>query len=415
MNILFLHRNFPAQFRYIIQELAKNKENKVVFITNNNSRTIPGVLKIPYKLKRKVPDDCHSYLRFYEEVIIHGQSAAETAIQLKNSGFKPDIIYGHTWGQTLFMKDIFPDVPLLGYFEWFYNSTGSDMGFDGEVLSVDKLAKLRCKNAHLLIDLFTCDAGICPAKFQKKQFPKEFYEKLRVIHDGVDTDFCRPDENAVFFVKDKNLTLTSKDEVITYATRGMEAYRGFPEFMKAVEILQKRRKNLHVVIAGEDRVCYGPQLANTTYKKLMLKKLDLDLDRIHFVGYLPFERYVNLLQISSVHVYLTYPFVVSWSLLESMSCGCCVVASATEPVLEFIENNKSGLLFDFYDINEQVEKIEYALNNREKIAAIRANARKVIVENYALKDRLPEQLEYINSIIKRYKIHQTKDNKISKV
>lgn len=415
MNILFLHRNFPAQFRYLLNELVKNKENNIVFITNNDSHTLAGVQKIQYKLKREIPDNCHKYLRFYEEAIIHAQAAAEAAIQLRYSGFKPDIIYGHTWGQTLFMKDIFPDVPLLCYFEWFYNSSGADMGFDGEELSVDKLAKLRSKNAHLLIDLYTCDAGICPTNFQKKQFPKEFSDKLKVIPDGVDTDLCKPDCNTVFTVKDKNLVFTPKDEVVTYATRGFESYRGFPEFMKAVEKLQKRRKNMHVIIAGEDRVCYGPKLANTTYKKLMLQKLDLDLDRIHFVGYLPFEKYVNLLQISSAHVYLTYPFVASWSMLDAMSCACPIVASATAPVLEFMENNKSGLLFDFYNIDEQVEKIEYALNNREKMAAIRANARNVIVENYSLKKVLPKHLEYIDSIIKNYKIHQIQDTKMTKI
>lgn len=415
MNILFLHRNFPAQFKYLIQELAGNKDNQVVFITNNDSRIIPGVLKIQYKLKREVPENCHRYLRFYEETIIHAQSTAEAAIRLKNSGFIPDIIFGHTWGQTLFIKDVFPDVPLLGYFEWFYNAQGADMGFDGEILSVDKLAKLRSKNAHLLIDLYTCDAGICPTKFQKKQFPKEFEHKLKVIHDGIDTDYCHPDENAVFTIEDKNLTFTSDDEVVTYATRGMEAYRGFPEFMQAVEILQKKRKNLHVIIAGEDRVCYGPKLYNTTYKTLMLQKLDLDLNRIHFVGSLPFNKYINLLQISSAHVYLTYPFVASWSLLEAMSCASPVIASATEPVMEFIENNKSGLLFEFYDINEQVAKIEYALDNKEKMKQIRQNARNVILENYALKNTLPKQLEYIDSIIKNYKIHQMQDKKTLKI
>ncbi len=415
MNILFLHRNFPAQFRYMIKELVKNRENKIVFITNNDSHKIPGVMKIQYRLKREVPENCHRYLRFYEEAIIHAQAAAEAAIQLRNSGFVPDIIYGHTWGQTLFMKDIFPDVPLLCYFEWFYNSVGADMGFDGEVLSVDKLAKLRSKNAHLLIDLYTCDAGICPTKFQKKQFPKEFDDKLKVIYDGVDTDFCKPNENAMFKIDNKDLIFTPKDEVVTYATRGFEAYRGFPEFMQAVEKLQKRRKNLQVIIAGEDRVCYGPKLADTTYKKLMLQKLDLDLERIHFVGKLPFARYVNLLQISSAHVYLTYPFVASWSLLDAMSCACPVIVSSTEPVMEFVENNKSGLLFDFYNIDEQVEKIEYALDNKEKMAPIRANARNVIVENYSLHKTIPQHLEYIESIIKNYKIHQMKDNKLLRV
>ena len=415
MNILFLHRNFPAQFKYLVQELAGNKDNQVVFITNNEFRTLPGVLKIQYKLKREVPENCHRYLRFYEETIIHAQSTAEAVIRLKNSGFVPDIIFGHTWGQTLFMKDVYPDVPLLGYFEWFYNAQGADMGFDGEVLSVDKLAKLRSKNAHLLIDLYSCDAGLCPTKFQKKQFPKEFQYKLKVIHDGIDTDYCQPDENAEFTVKDKNLKLTANDEVVPYATRGMEAYRGFPEFMQAVEKLLKKRPNLHVVIAGEDRVCYGAKLYNTTYKTLMLQKLDLDLNRIHFVGSLPFNEYVKLLQISSAHVYLTYPFVASWSLLEAMSCACPVVASSTEPVTEFIEDNKSGLLFEFYNIDEQVAKIEYALDNRVKMTPIRQNARDVIVKNYALKDTLPKQIDYINSIIQDYKIHQMQDKNELKI
>lgn len=401
MNILFLHRNFPAQFRYIAPELASNQNNKVVFITNNDTTKMNNIVKIPYKLKREVPNNCHSYLRFYEECVNHGQAVAEAAIKLKEQGFKPDVIFGHTWGQTMFMKDIFPDVPLLCYFEWFYNSKGGDIGFDGHEPNIDNCARLRAKNAHLLIDLYSCDAGLCPTKFQLKQFPKEFHHKIKVMHDGIDTDFCAPDENVKFTIKDKNITFTRKDEVITYATRGMEAYRGFPEFMQAVEILLKKRPNLQIIIGGEDRVCYGAQLINTTYKKMMLEKLDLDLNRIHFVGSLLFNEYVKLLQVSSAHVYLTYPFVASWSLLDSMSCACPVVASATEPVEEFIKDGENGLLFDFYDINAQVQKIEYALDNKEKMLPIRQRARQTIVENYSLKDLLPKHVEYIKSLIKK--------------
>lgn len=398
MNILFLHRNFPAQFRHILPILASDPNNKVVFITNNDTVHMKNVMKVQYKLKREVPDDCHRYLRFYEECVNHGQACAEAAIALKNQGFKPDVIFGHTWGQTLFMKDIFPDVPLICYFEWFYDRYNGDVGFDGRPLDVDDWAKLRTKNAHLLIDLFSCDYGFCPTKFQLKQFPKEFHSKIRVMHDGVDVDFCKPDDNAKFLIKDKNITLTRNDEVITYATRGMEAYRGFPEFMKAAEILLKKRPNLQVVIGGEDRVCYGPQLANTTYKKMMLEQLDLDLNRVHFVGSLPFNEYVSLLQISSAHVYLTYPFVASWSLLDAMSCSCPIVASSTEPVTEFIEDGNQGLLFCFYDINEQVSKIEYALDNKEAMQLIRENARKTIVDNYNLRDLLPKHIEFIKSV-----------------
>lgn len=402
MNILFLHRNFPAQFRHIAAALAQDPSNKVFFITNNDKLNLPNIHKVFYKPKREVPKNCHRYLRFYEESIIHAQATAEAALALKNQGFVPDVIYGHTWGQTMFMKDVFPDVPLLCYFEWFYNSDGGDMGFDGKELNIDELAKLRCKNSHLLVDLYSCDAGICPTKWQHSQFPKKFQDTIKVLHDGVDTDFCVPNNEVKFYIKDKDLTLTKQDEVITYATRGMEAYRGFPEFMRAAAKLLKKRPNLHVVIGGEDRVCYGPQIMGTTYKEMMLKELpEMDLDRVHFVGGLPFNEYVNLLQISSAHVYLTYPFVLSWSLLDAMSCGCPIVASNTAPVTEVMQDNYNGILFDFYNVDEQLEKIEYALDNKDKMEELRHNARKTIVDNYALKNLLPQHIEYIKSLAKQ--------------
>lgn len=399
MKILFLHRNFPAQFRHVAPALARDPKNEVVFITNNKTLNLPNIKKIIYEPKREIPQDCHRYLRFPEEAIIHAQATAEAALMLREKGFIPDIIYGHTWGQTMYMKDIFPESKLLCYFEWFYNAKGGDIGFDGRNLSVDELAKLRTKNAHLLIDLYSCDEGICPTKFQYKQIPNEFKHKINVLHDGVDTEYCIPDENAKFLIKDKNIILDRNNEILTYATRGMEAYRGFPEFMQAVEILLKKRPNLHVLIAGDDRVCYGPTLLNTTYKKLMLSKLDLDMNRIHFVGSLPFAEYVKLLQVSTAHVYLTYPFVCSWSMLDAMSCGCLLVASNTEPVTEFVTNGENGLLFNFFDVQEQVKTIEYALDNKDKLKNLRYNARKTITDNYALKDLLPKHVENINRII----------------
>ena len=401
MNILFLHRNFPAQFRHIAPILASDPNNKVVFITNNDKLNLPNIKKYQYKLKRQIPNDCHRYLRFVEESIIHGQATAEVAMALKNQGFKPDIIYGHTWGQTMFMKDVFPDVPLLCYFEWFYNAKGGDVGFDGRQPNIDELAKLRTKNSHLLIDLYSCDGGICPTKFQAKQFPKEFQHKIKILHDGIDTDFCSPKEDTKFVIEDKNLVLTKNDEVVTYATRGMEEYRGFPQFMEAISILMKKRPNMQVVIGGEDRVCYGPQILGTTYKKRMLEKLDLDLSRIHFVGSLPFNKYVDLLRISSAHVYATYPFVCSWSLLDSMACACPIVASNTEPVTEFMTDKNTGLLFDFFNIKQEVEQIEYALEHKDEMAQYGRNARQVILDNYQLKELLPKHIEYIKSFINK--------------
>lgn len=395
MNILFLHRNFPAQFRHIAGILAQDKNNKVVYITNRKDLQMEGVHKIVYNLKREVPKDCHDYLKFYEESIIHAQAAAEVAIQLKNQGFKPDIIYGHTWGPTMFMKDIFPDVPLLCYFEWFYNAIGADIGFDGRSININDMAKARCKNSHLLVDLYTCDAGISPTQWQKNQFPKEFHHKIEVLHDGVDTDFFKPDSEAKLFITDKNIELTAKDEIITYATRGMEPYRGFPQFMEAAEKLLKKRPNAHVVIAGEDRVCYGPKLANGTFKELMLDKFDYDMSRIHFTGGLPYNEYLKLLQISSAHVYLSYPFVLSWSMLEAMAVGCCIVGSSTPPVMELMKDGHNGLLVDFYDVDSILERTEYVLDNQDKVLDIRQNARQLIVENYDLKDLMKRHINKV--------------------
>lgn len=400
MKILFLHRNFPGQFKFLAMALAKEPANEVCFVTNNTlTKTTARINKIIYKLKRDVPKDCHKYLRFYEDAIIHGQSVAEILIQMKNQGYKPDIIYGHTWGSTLFVKDIFPDVPLICYFEWFYNAKGADVGFDGKTVDIDTRAKLRCKNSHLLLDLVNCDYGISPTKWQKSQFPKEFQHKIRVIHEGIDTEICSPDENAEFKFKEK--VFTKKDEILTYATRGMEEYRGFPEFMRAVEKLQKTRPDLQVIIGGEDRVCYGRRLINDTFKQKMLRELDLDLSRIHFVGNLSYTEYIKLLQVSRCHVYLTYPFVLSWSLLEAMSIGCCVVASDTIPVKEVIQDSFNGILTDFYNIDLLTQKINSGLEAPEKYSNIRISARETIKEKYELQKLLKEQIDFLNSCIIR--------------
>jgi len=403
MKFLFSHRNFPAQFRYILPELAKDSANEVVFITNAEKGFIPGVKKIQYNLKRKVPENCHRYLRMYEESVNHGQAAAEAAITLKNSGFEPDVIFAHAWGNSMFFKDIFPDTPILILCEWYYNAKDSYIEFSGEELSYDRAAMTRCANAQFLIDIVSCTKGLAPSQWQKQQFPDLFKDKIKVIHDGVDTDYLTADENAVLKIPNSDITLSKKDKVVTYATRGMEPCRGFPEFMKMAEKLLKKRPDVHIVVAGEDRVCYGETPPEGSYKKKMLKELDLDLKRVHFTDRLPFPEYKKLLQISSAHVYLTYPFVLSWSMLEAMACECCIIASKTPPVEEVITHNKNGLLFDFYNTDELLEKVEFALDNQDKMQALRHNARETILSDYNIKKTLPEQIKLLKSLAKKSK------------
>ena len=399
MKFLFLHRNFPAQFKHLALALAKDKKNEVVFVTNNTeTKTFGGIKKYSYKLKRKVPNNCHRYLKFYEESIIHGQSAAELLISLQQQGFKPDVIFGHSWGSSLFVKEIFPDVPYIAHIEWYYNPVNSDVDFGGKVLDVDERASLKTKNSHILQDLVSCDWGVSPTKWQKSQVPEIFRDKIKVIHEGIDTDFCKPDENVEFKVPNTDIVLTRKDEVVTYATRGMEEYRGFPEFMKAASELLKQRPNLHILVGGEDRVCYGKHLKDDTFKKKMLRELEFDESRLHFVGPLPYNEYVKLLQVSSAHVYLTYPFVLSWSFLEAMAAGCLIVASDTAPVTEVMQDKYNGMLVDFYDIDGIVAKVNELIDHKEKYQLLRENARDVVVKNYDLKMLLPKQIEFLKSV-----------------
>lgn len=402
MNYLFSHRNFPAQYRHILQELCKDKNNHILFLTNAaQSGNIKNIQKLVYSLKRNVPDNCHRYLQQYEKAVIHGQAAAELLIKLKNNGYKPDLICAHPWGNSMFFKDVYPNVPLLNYCEWYYNSENSDVDFDGHKPSYDEMAKIRCKNAQLLLDIVASDKAVAPTRWQKIQYPKEFHDKIEVLHDGIDTDYFKPNCDVLFSIPEKQLTLSQNDDVITYATRGMEPYRGFPQFMEMAEKLLKRRPNVHIVVGGEDRICYGPKLEKGTYKQIMLNKLDLDMSRVHFTGGLPYMEYKKLMQISSAHVYLTYPFVLSWSMLEAMSCGCCLVGSKTPPVEEVIEDNKNGLLVDFYDVEALTDKVEYALDNQDKMVEIRENARNTIIEKYDLKKLLPRHIEILKSTAKQ--------------
>lgn len=400
MKILFLHRSFPSQFKFMAIALSVDPNNSVMFITNDKDTELAGITKYYYDVPTQGASDCHPYLKKYETDILHGQAAAKVAQGLKKQGIKPDIIVGHSWGTSLFIKEVFPDVPYICYVEWFNKMENSTIDFGGNNPSIDEKAILKCNNTRVLADLCNCDGAITPTNWQKAQFPREFQDKINVIYDGVDTHLCKPDPDVSFTIKDKDITFSSKDEVVTYATRGLEPMRGFPQFMEAVEKLLIKRPNAHFVIAGKDAVTYGKKLEKGTYKELMLSKLKIDLNRVHFVDKLPYEEYLKLLQVSSVHVYLTYPFILSWSFIDAMSTGCCIVGSKTPPIMEVMEDNKNGLLVDFFNVSELVEKVQYALENREKMQEIRNNARQTILDKYSLEVCLAEQIMYVFSFLK---------------
>lgn len=404
MRVLFLHPNFPAQYRHVATLLGQDPKNQVVFSTKNENPqwTIPGVQKVLFSPSRDPNPNTHHYVRPLESAVLQGQAVFRLAEQLKARDFVPDIVCGHSgWGPTLFIKDAFPNTPLLCYYEWFYHARGSDADFDpADPLSVDDLPRIRTKNAAILIDLYTCDWGLSPTNWQRSQFPREFQDKITVLHDGVDTDYFKPAPGAKLVLP--NLDLSHVDEIVTYVSRGMEPYRGFPEFIEAIAHVQERRPNCHVVVVASERVCYGKPLPNgMTYKELMLKKVPLDLSRVHFVGTLPYALYLKVLQASVVHVYLTRPFVLSWSAIEALSAGCLVIGSDTAPVREVIRDGDNGLLFDFFSPKQIADRIDEVLDHPTQMAEIRAKARQSVLERYSLSSLLPQQLQLITDVASR--------------
>lgn len=399
-KILFLHPNFPAQFRHLATILGQDPNYEIVFATKRKEGQIPGVKKVIYQPLREARIETHHYVRTLENAVLQGQSIYRVGENLKKEGFYPDIVYGHSgWGPTLFIKDIFPKATLLCYFEWFYNAHGTDADFDPkDPINADDEARIRIKNAPILIDLYSCDRALSPTKWQQQQFPQEYRNKITVLHDGIDTDYFMPKPNSKLVLPRINLDLSQAEEIITYVARGMEPYRGFPQFMETAEILQKRRSNLHVVVLGEDRVAYGKKLPDDkTYKQLMLENLHLDLNRIHFTGLIPYGEYLQVLQASSVHIYLTRPFVLSWSMLEAMSTGCILVASDTPPVKELIKDGYNGLFVNFFEPETIADRVEYALDNPNIMTKIRKKARETIVNNYHLPDLVSQHLEWLKT------------------
>jgi glycosyltransferase involved in cell wall biosynthesis len=403
MKILFAHQNFPGQFKHLASHLAATGK-EVVFITQRKDAELPGVKKIVYQPKRAASAQTHRYLRDTEASTLNAQAVAEVAHKLKRAGFVPDLMVGHNgWGEIWYLKDVFPSAPLLGYFEFFYRLHGADVGFDPSFkIDLDTGPRIRTKNLGNLLGLDAADLGQCPTEWQKLLYPARYHGMLEVAHEGVDTGVLKPDASAQFEIAEKNLVLSAADEVVTYVSRNLEPYRGFPSFMQSLPSVLQRRPNAHVVIVGGDETSYGPPPAGGgTFRQQMLDQLkdSLDLSRVHFTGKIPYQRFVKLLQISSAHVYLTYPFVLSWSMLEAMAVQCLVIGSDTAPVKEVIRDGENGLLVDFFSPQQIADRVVDALSDRAAFAAIRKAARQTVVDRYDLKRIcLPAQLQLLERL-----------------
>lgn len=402
MNILFIHQNFPGQYKHIAAALvARGDEVTALCIENNPAPA--GVKVFRYTPKRGNTPNIHPWVQDTETKVIRGEACFLAAKQLRDQGYAPDIICAHPgWGEALFIKEIWPKVPLLNYFEFYYRPHGADVGFDPEYpTSENDAPRLMAKNLANLMNLEQCDGGISPTAWQKSTHPASFQHKIRVIHEGVDTDAIRPASDTSINL-DGGITLRCGDEVVTFVNRNLEPYRGCHSFFRAIAAIQRRRPLARIVIVGGDGVSYGSKPpAGTTWKTHFLKEVadQIDLSRIHFVGTIPYNAFIGLLQVSACHVYLTYPFVLSWSMLEAMSAGCLVVGSSTQPVEEVIRHGENGLLVDFFNPQAIAEQVVQVLESPTDFTAMRQRARQTIVDNYDLKRIcLPQHLTYIDEL-----------------
>jgi glycosyltransferase involved in cell wall biosynthesis len=388
MNIVFIHQNFPGQFRHIAAHLAASAGNSVVSICKSYAPRLETVRAVAYAPARGVTKGIHRYLVSTERAVLNGRAVARAVLKLTNQGFRPDVVIAQTgWGEALYIKDVLPDVPLIGYFEFFYHGTGADVGFDPEFpVAADVILKVRTRNAPQFLSLNAVDAGVVPTAWQRSVFPREYHSKLRLIHEGVNADKAVPRADATLQLRDGRI-LTRNDEVVTYVARNLEPYRGFHIFMRAAAEILRRRPSAHVIIVGGDGVSYGRRLpVGQTYRERMLGEVDLDRNRVHFLGTLNYDKYLQVLQVSSVHVYLTVPFVLSWSMLEAMSAGCIVLASDTPPVTEVIEHGKNGLLVNFFSHQGIADAVDRVFQGEVNGADIRARARNTILERYSIAD-----------------------------
>ncbi len=408
MRYLFIHPVFPGQFHKLMEYLAAIPGNEVWHLSREAALpAVPGVRKFQYKYSASTAQLSHPFLDKFNTALHHGDAVCKAVIALRQKGLVPDIICCYAgWGHGVYLKDIYPDTPVVGYFEWFLNTHGAEYNFDpAHPLAFDRQRLLRITNAGALLDLHSFDAGVTPTEWQRRQFPLPFRDKLHCIHDGVDTTLYQPASMPTLLQLPDGTTLnTATDEILTYCTRGMEPFRGFPQFMRALALVQQRRPHCHAVIAGSDHNFYSRQTPDgRSWKETVLSELSgrLDMSRVHFTGFLPQQAYRQLLQASHAHVYLTYPYVLSWSLLEAMSTGCVVIGSNTAPVQEVLRDGDNGHLVGFFDDQQLANTIDAVLAARDSAATarLRQRARQTILDRYSLPQVLPSHVALLDSLL----------------
>jgi glycosyltransferase involved in cell wall biosynthesis len=413
MRVLFIHQNLPGQFTHLVGALCADPDHTVWGIcaepaAERARRLHPKLNFVSYRPPALPADGLDAATRELEVQVRRGRLVARILRQMLDRGMAFDLVVAHpAWGEALFVKDVLPGVPLLLYPEFFHAAEGADVGFDPEhPRRPDDAERLRLRNLVPLSALEACDAAVVPTAWQHARLPAFARAKARVVHEGVDTMAVRPDRQARF--EAGGHVFVPGGKTVTFVSRNLEPYRGFHVFMRALPALLEAEPEAQVLVVGGDEPGYGAHAGHAQgWRGRMLEELaaagtPVDPARVHFVGRLPHAQYVKVLHVSAAHVYLTVPFVLSWSMLEAMAAGAPVIGSRTPPVEEVIEDGVDGMLVDFLDRDALVAATLAALRDPARLAPLRAAARAKVVERYDLRTRcLPAGLALLAEVAAR--------------
>lgn len=394
-QFLFIHPNFPGQFGPMLSRLAKDPTIECVFLSNNASGLHGGVRCIPFQPKSGATAATHYCSRTFENSIwsAHAVYEACQAAQLN-----PSVIIAHSgFGSSVFLKELYR-CPIINLFEYFYHARHNDMGFRPDFPS-SELDRLRThgRNAMILMDLNACTRGYAPTAWQKSLFPAEWSSKLDVLHDGIEMDQWTR-RSVPRRIADEAIDQDTR--IVTYVARGLESMRGFDIFMRVANRIAREMPNVLFVVVGSDRVCYGNDLNHIktkTFREHVIQTVGPDLSRFRFLGMVPRTTLVDLWSLSDLHLYLTVPFVLSWSLLNALACECPVLASDVAPVREIIRHGETGLLGDFFDVDGLANQALAVLQDPASYRVLGQAGRGLIDAEYSLDRTYPRFLNLVQN------------------
>ncbi|HUC19676.1 MAG TPA: glycosyltransferase family 4 protein [Acetobacteraceae bacterium] len=404
MKYLFVHQNFPGQYLHILKHLAARGRDQIVFLTEPNANHLAGVRKVVYHMGRGANTATHPDAREFELASLRAETVARTAMQLKRLGFTPDIIIGHHgWGELLNIRDVWPETPLLGYFEFFYHTAGMDVGFDPEFPPDPSLfPRIRAKNTVNLLALTMGGHGQTPTLWQRATFPAWAATGIEILPEGADLALCKP----LVVARRQPLVLgeiriAPGEKLVTYVARNLEPYRGFHVMVRALARVLAARQDVRAVLVGGDEVSYGMKPPEGgTWRARMLAELGGKIDpaRVHFPGKVAYRHFLALLRRSDAHVYLTYPFVASWSLREALAMGAPVIGSDTEPVREFVRDRHNGLLTPCLDPVRLAERILELIEDEALARRLSVAARRYAEKHLRMQDHIAGYRNVVRSL-----------------